>query len=216
MDSVRGSWWSITINNPNAEDELRLKKVKEEIWFIKFTSQNEIGKNGTPHIQGCLQTRQVRMACIKKAFPRAHIELAKKPLALIAYVQKTDTAVSKRDEIKTTYMSPSTLKKTLVKSISMEMVDKRYMEQISKLEACHPGTQEYWYQLNKVKTHGECFMMIVDELISEMIMNGTEGIEFIGASKCFRDALMLYWVAFLKEKIETPTFGGNTLITQTK
>jgi len=91
--AMRGSWWSITINNPTDEDRLFLRAPPE---FVKeMIYQDEVGTTGTLHIQGCLNTNQQRMTAIKEWLPRAHIEKAYKQNgeALKNYCRKTDTAV---------------------------------------------------------------------------------------------------------------------------
>lgn len=93
MDSIRSSWWSITINNPTEEDRLRLLE-KNFPSFVKYwKAQEEVGKEGTPHIQGALQTTQTRLSAVKGWLPRAHIEVAKDKVALLKYVEKAETAV---------------------------------------------------------------------------------------------------------------------------
>lgn len=88
----RGSWWSITINNPTQEDYDILKvphQMVREMWY-----QTEIGEQGTKHIQMCLNTTQQRFSAIKNWLPRAHIELARNKDALKKYCQKSATSVS--------------------------------------------------------------------------------------------------------------------------
>jgi len=85
----RATCWSITINFPTEED------VKCEIPGWKLIGQYEVGeKTGSRHFQGMLKTPQVRFAAVKRAFPRAHIEIARDPKALALYVNKEDTRVA--------------------------------------------------------------------------------------------------------------------------
>lgn len=60
----------------------------------KVDGQLEKGENGTPHYQLILKTPQVRFSAVKKAFPRAHIEVARNVQALEQYVKKDETRVS--------------------------------------------------------------------------------------------------------------------------
>lgn len=92
MNAIRGSWWSITINNPTEQDRQALKEPPTFVKRLKY--QDEIGGDGTLHIQGAVNTSQVRFSAIKSWLKRAHIELGKDPKALLAYVGKTDTAVA--------------------------------------------------------------------------------------------------------------------------
>ena len=57
----------------------------------KIQGQLEKGHEGTPHYQLMVKTPQIRFSAIKKAFPRAHIEVARNVKALEAYVHKDST-----------------------------------------------------------------------------------------------------------------------------
>lgn len=91
----RASHWGITINNPTVEDRNALKQFPR--FLRRVRGQDEIGENGTPHIQAYANTDQVRLSQMKTWLARAHF----KPLTskqhidnMIAYVHKQDaTAV---------------------------------------------------------------------------------------------------------------------------
>lgn len=85
----RGTVWSVTINNPIDADEENIALARQKGW--KVDGQLETGENGTPHYQLLVKTPQVRFSQVKKAFPRAHIEAARNPVALQQYVHKQDT-----------------------------------------------------------------------------------------------------------------------------
>lgn len=85
----RGTAWSITINNPTAQDEEEIALARQKGW--KVEGQLEKGESGTPHLQLLVSTPQVRFAAVKKTFPRAHIELARNVAALKQYVHKEET-----------------------------------------------------------------------------------------------------------------------------
>jgi len=87
----RASWWSITINNPNDDDREALKNPPSWVKLVKC--QDEVGDNGTLHIQGALNTTQVRFSQVKNWLSRAHIEVARDKSALLKYVEKSDTAI---------------------------------------------------------------------------------------------------------------------------
>lgn len=87
----RSSHWSLTINNPSSAHHEQIALARQKGW--KVTGQEEVGKQGTPHLQLHLATPQVRFSAVKKAFPTAHIEVARNPMALEAYVTKEDTRV---------------------------------------------------------------------------------------------------------------------------
>jgi len=87
--NVRATAWSLTVNNPTAADEEYMNLARQAGW--KVEGQLEVGAEGTPHYQLLLRTPQVRFAAVKKAFPRAHIEVARNVKALETYVHKDDT-----------------------------------------------------------------------------------------------------------------------------
>lgn len=103
--SVRATWWSITINNPTQDDFKAL--ADPPTWVKRVKYQQEVGGDGTPHIQGAVNTAQVRFSAIKEWLPRAHIEVAKDKKALLKYVEKAETAVegSQVDNKVSTFLS---------------------------------------------------------------------------------------------------------------
>ena len=66
--------WVFTLNNYGDEEIARLAQPYEQYKYIAYGK--EIGKNGTPHLQGflCCWEPQ-RMASIRKMIPRAHLEV---------------------------------------------------------------------------------------------------------------------------------------------
>jgi len=93
MTTQRGACWSVTINNPTPEDEEQIARARQSGW--KVEGQLEEGDSGTLHYQLVVKTPQVRFSALKKAFPRAHIELARNAAALDKYCGKADTRVGK-------------------------------------------------------------------------------------------------------------------------
>lgn len=89
MANDRATAWSLTINNPTPADEENMNVVRQKGW--KVEGQLEKGEGGTSHYQLFLRTPQVRFSAVKKAFPRAHIEVARNPAALQQYVHKEET-----------------------------------------------------------------------------------------------------------------------------
>jgi len=87
--TTRATMWSVTINNPNADDEESINLARQKGWQV--LGQLEVGENGTPHYQLAVKTPQVRFSALKKAFPRGHIEVAKSASALLRYVEKEAT-----------------------------------------------------------------------------------------------------------------------------
>jgi len=91
--SERATCWSVTINNPTQSDTDNLGLARQKSGW-KVDGQIEQGENGTPHYQLIVKTPQVRFSAIKKAFPRAHIEVARDVKALEKYVHKSDTKIA--------------------------------------------------------------------------------------------------------------------------
>lgn len=89
MADNRATCWSVTINNPTAQDEELLHQARQKGWRID--GQREVGQEGTPHYQLIVHTPQVRFSALKKLFPRGHIEVARNRAALATYVQKEET-----------------------------------------------------------------------------------------------------------------------------
>lgn len=103
--SDRATCWSITINNPTGADEENMALSRQKGW--KVDGQLEVGKDGTPHYQLIVRTPQVRFSAVKKAFPRAHIEVARNPTALEQYVHKDDTKAGELNKQSEMYPSLS-------------------------------------------------------------------------------------------------------------
>lgn len=91
MSTQRASVWSLTINNPVAGDWEAINLARQKGWQVE--GQIEKGQEGTEHLQLCCRTPQVRFSAVKRQFPRAHIEIARNPAALAAYVTKEETRV---------------------------------------------------------------------------------------------------------------------------
>lgn len=77
IPDIRGRKWCFTINNYDEEDIDTLSHTfSEKGW--KYIIGREVGENGTPHLQGFLETKSaIRFKTIKKLMPRAHIEKTK-------------------------------------------------------------------------------------------------------------------------------------------
>lgn len=93
MSHDRGTCWSVTINNPTKSDDEWIAQARQKSGW-KVHGQKEVGEQGTEHYQLMVTTPQVRFSALKKAFPRAHIELARDRTALSKYVVKEDTRVA--------------------------------------------------------------------------------------------------------------------------
>ena len=99
----RATSWSVTINNPTDSDEEHIAMARQKGW--KVDGQLEKGEKGTPHYQLIVKTPQIRFSAVKKAFPRAHIEIARNPTALEQYVHKDETREGELKQDNEKYLS---------------------------------------------------------------------------------------------------------------
>ncbi len=83
-DYMRSNWF-FTLNNYTRDDIVQLCT-----YFSHYVFQEEIGKNGTPHLQGCCHKRS-RFSSLKIEFPRVHWEVCKNLSAAKKYCTKLDT-----------------------------------------------------------------------------------------------------------------------------
>lgn len=144
MDN-RASHWSVTINNPVDEDR---KALGSPPGFVKKVMyQDEVGEEGTLHIQGYVQTGQVRMSQLKKWLPRAHLEVARDKNALMKYVQKPETSVEGTQKVlETEYL---TMEKALMKLAKIQDTYRGEWDEDSWLEMTpvqrkNWEVKEYW------------------------------------------------------------------------
>lgn len=90
--TVRGSYWGVVINNPTDEDRNQLRTPPN--WLRRVKGQDEVGEQGTLHIQAVLNTDQVRFSSVKSWLPRAHITRLTTKLHYensLKYVHKDET-----------------------------------------------------------------------------------------------------------------------------
>ena len=66
----RSTCWSVTINNPTADDEECIALARQVNWTVE--GQLEKGVEGTLHCQLMVKTPQVRFSALKKMFPSAY------------------------------------------------------------------------------------------------------------------------------------------------
>lgn len=116
MSTERATCWSVTINNFIPADLENIALARQRGW--KVDGQPERGEQGTPHLQLAVRTPQVRFSQVKKAFPRAHIEVARNPAALAKYVVKTSTRSGILPESQSRYPSFSTTWKLIYEELA--------------------------------------------------------------------------------------------------
>lgn len=195
---IKGTCWSITLNNPTKEEIALWGNISKSAHFVKSASgQLEKGANGTEHIQGMLRTDSVRFSAVKKLLPRAHIEKAKNALALAQYVAKEDSRVAQLPSSKREVQvaTPEVIQKELYDShlsfVCTYKVEPFWVDAKVKYKAVKRNvpfeptpvnfmkllTEENWklYFKDKAKE-------IMDASFDNLIQKGFYGVEFISAN----------------------------------
>lgn len=172
--------WSVTINNPTDDDKLQWASLTSLHWVREVSGQIEMGKEGTPHIQGMIKTTSVRHAQVKKSLPRAHVEAAKSPAALAKYVVKQDTRVA-----------PLPTTKTATQAHLQELVLQVVLKELggqdvhSSEEMMDFITAKTW----DIKRHWERYL---DQAVTVLLFQGYYGIEFVVSNPQIRTAFRKY------------------------
>lgn len=186
MSTVRSTCWSLTINNPCDADEENIAIARQKGWTVE--GQKEKGENGTVHYQLMLKTPQKRFSTIKKAFPRAHIEVARNPIALEQYVNKEDTRVGQLDKQSLMYPSLSKLWDLIFE----------YCLNYELIEVTYPHN---W----RVRMKDRRVLDIFDDAIRHYIMEGYH-VETMGVNPQVRSAFDKYHKAlFHRSSVDRQT-----------
>jgi len=178
----RSNCWSLTIF-----DESYSTAKLPAGWELKGQIE-KCPKTEKDHYQGMLTTPQIRFSAVKKVFPLAHIEKARKPTALAQYVKKEDTRLKsipdRKSEIPTLW------------DYSDKIADMWHEEGFKQL------CTEFYENASlaeKTKTDiDDLALRYVDSLISREIENGARGIEFIAINPMFRSAWKKFWRVMVK------------------
>jgi len=180
--------WSITINNPTADDFQQWEALKGLHWVKQVSGQVEQGENETPHIQGCLKTQSVRFAQVKKALPRAHIEAARSAAALERYVAKEATRVAPIPTIKVATQSDLQnycLTVTLCHCYKWKAIeDPLLTNDLDLIESCNYEIKKNWE-------------LLLDSAVEALIYQGYYGVEFVASNPQIRMAFKKYLPAIL-------------------
>jgi len=90
----RARIWMFTYNNYTEEDKSKLIGFLSERSVKEYIVNPEVGKNGTPHLQGFVEFKNARMfSSLKKKFDKIHWEVAHNIEAARNYCKKDDTRV---------------------------------------------------------------------------------------------------------------------------
>jgi len=143
----------------------------------KLKGQFEEGKEGTRHFQGMLVTPQVRFSSVKKAFPRAHIEMARSRAALEKYVLKDETRV----DVYTPSDIPSIFE---------------YQRQVAEAWS----NDEFMKMCSNVleEKKDETAMLYLDILVKRDIEAGKRGCEWIAINPMWRSSWKKFWRSIIK------------------
>lgn len=112
---IRARGWCFTINNPDQGDPAHLSQYFERYEAI-YVFQEEIGAEGTPHLQGFVQFKnQMQFSTLKMIMPRAHLEIARNWKKSKEYCSKIDT----RNGLTHTNMEDIQINEVLVPNITL-------------------------------------------------------------------------------------------------
>lgn len=90
--STKKRSWILTINNPTDEDWQQLDELNLDEKVKDLIAQDEIGKEGTEHIQMFINWNNARtFNSMKKLFPKAHIEFVKDFIKAAEYCMKEES-----------------------------------------------------------------------------------------------------------------------------
>ena len=185
--SERATCWSITINNPTAND---ISPNLPPGW--KLQGQIERGEEGTEHFQGMLTTPQSRFSAIKAHFPRAHIEIARDKKALQAYVHKTDTRI-----------------RELPQSVGLTAF--ALQDKVLELWDDNEFTN---YQI-LWKYADDCYLRFADIIVRNLITKGLAGgVEFVAINPMWRTSWKKFGSALIarhRNKIELKDIDASSL-----
>lgn len=187
--SDKSCCWSITINNPTAEDFQQWETLKGLSWVRSVQGQIEKGEQEeTPHLQGMVKTLSVRFSQVKKALPRAHIEKARNEVALAKYVAKEETRVSTLPKVKVATqieVQQYCLTVTLSRCYNwLKIEDPSSIEDVELLSRCETQIRENWEN-------------ILDDAVNTLILQGYYGVEFVVSNPQVRTAFKKYLPAIM-------------------
>lgn len=221
MADNRASCWSVTINNPQPSDFEDMAVARQRGW--KVDGQQEVGKEGTPHLQLMVRTPQVRFSAVKKMFPRGHIEAARNQPALANYVTKAETRVAQLPTGSDMY--PSLSKYWYLLAVKLNNGNAHWTNS-DKMALLHPEqiTEENGYIPRRAYMYSATLDRIVDRDPLKNLDNWTEEliaegyvVESLAMNPAVRSAWRKWWRAIVFRAMETArqTDSVQILTTQT-
>ncbi|AYP28961.1 MAG: replication-associated protein [Cressdnaviricota sp.] len=175
---IRGTNWSVTINNPMPADMDFGWVAEHPGWSIE--GQMEVGKEGTPHYQGLLRTpNKPSFSTVHKLLPRAHLETARNVKHLEAYVHKDETRVAQVDTVSSKIPTLFAYQTLVAQRLSMDNIGKCMRDM--KIAATSKAQADYVMEYH------------VDRLVNEDIRAGVRGIEYIAINPMWIASWRKFW-----------------------
>jgi len=196
VTTTRSTAWSVTINNPTAQDEECIALARQKGWIVE--GQLEVGAEGTPHYQLFVKTPQTRFSQVKKAFPRAHIEIARDPVALKKYVHKEETREGELAVSSEMYPSMS-----------------KVWEMFYRFTQRHYDAEEYDDHHTQHEELVRQPLVVWDRFIRSKIEEGYY-VESIGINPQSRSSVTHYWEAILAREARKVTLQTEDRQTDTE
>lgn len=185
MSDSRASYWSITINNPTDDDKAQWSALGQQPWVKTVEGQLERGtEQGTLHIQGYVKTQHGRfLQKLRAALPRAHVEIAKNPTALVKYCKKEETRVGKIESVRTA--GPGDVQNAVYQDLLYN--GRNYYNNWNlDQDAFQENIQRYSYDIRQNwESH-------LDDAVKYLIKAGFYGVEFAAANQQIRFAFKKY------------------------
>lgn len=119
----RARAFSFTLNN-YTEDDIKLIATTFNNNECSYVFQEEKGREGTRHLQGCFRTKNpMDFSTIKSWMPRAHLEKAKNWRSLVKYCCKQETRIGRvfhSDDVKVPEIAEDPLTREEVKLLAWQ------------------------------------------------------------------------------------------------
>lgn len=199
MSSIRASVWSVTINNPTSQDEEEIALARQRGWEVD--GQLEKGENGTPHYQLRVKTGQVRFSAMKKAFSRAHIEVARNDAALQNYVHKEETRVGDLPTQQDMYPSLSKFWYLLTMYYAADFEWGSYNGEEDSLRL-HRAEMDRSFNANP--------LIYFDQAVGQLIRHGYV-VESIATNPAVRSSFKNYWRSIFTRTMRFKEQNSNVL-----